>query len=260
MTEKEKAAPFYRGVRALLAEDNLVNQEVISTMLENRGIEVTAVANGVDAIQKLRELNFDIIFMDCQMPLQDGYETIRQIRADLRIKNLPVIAISARDQQEKCLQAGMNDYISKPVRAGALDEVLLKFLKSRHPVADSQSITGIQHISLDTASIDVQILEQLKEDTQKKFSSIIKTYMTEAENLLQMIDQSLKQDDRKSIEYAAHSLKSASGQIGAVAMRAQMDFIETHALGGNLNEIREVFSKAVHSYGRLKEQLLQIIA
>ena len=121
--------------RILLAEDNAINQEVASAMLESAGCEVVAVDNGQKALQKLDAEHFDLVLMDCQMPTMDGFETTRIIRQKKsRYSKIPVIALTADIQQgitDQCRQAGMDDYLSKPFTHESLVEMVIKWLPDR---------------------------------------------------------------------------------------------------------------------------------
>ncbi|MBK9990034.1 MAG: response regulator [Verrucomicrobia bacterium] len=120
-----------KGLRVLVAEDNVVNQRVIQIQLSRLGCITKIVGNGLLAIEALRESNFDLVLMDCQMPELDGYETTHRLRSTDENK-IPIIAMTANammGDREKCIQAGMNDYLSKPTRVAELQEVLLRVVK-----------------------------------------------------------------------------------------------------------------------------------
>ncbi|WP_372796523.1 response regulator [Pontiella sp.] len=125
------------GAAVLLVEDNKVNQKVVSTMLTKAGCKVTTADNGRDALLCLRNKKFDLVLMDCAMPVMDGFEATRQIRAmDGDIAKIPVVAITANAMKEdelKCLDSGMNDYIAKPVSRPVLIKKLNKYLKEKKP-------------------------------------------------------------------------------------------------------------------------------
>jgi two-component system, sensor histidine kinase and response regulator len=126
-----------KGARVLLAEDNAVNQLLTRRMLEKLGTSVTIAENGEAAIEALAADRFDIVLMDCQMPVMDGYAATRRIRdgaAGPDAANLPIIALTAHalsGHREECLAAGMNDYLTKPIDAGALRSLLGELLRVR---------------------------------------------------------------------------------------------------------------------------------
>jgi signal transduction histidine kinase/ActR/RegA family two-component response regulator len=128
--EETVATQIRAGVKVLLVEDNKVNQKVAMAILRKAGCEVEAVENGQNAIQQIRKAHYDVVLMDCQMPVMDGFEATAQIRAMRKPRgNIPIIAITAhamKDDRQKCLDAGMDDYISKPVSRQALVSLINK--------------------------------------------------------------------------------------------------------------------------------------
>jgi CheY-like chemotaxis protein len=118
--------------RALVAEDNLVNQEIVGAMLEKLGVETTIVDNGARAVEALRRQRFDLVLMDCQMPVLDGYDATVQIREnEPPDRRTPIIALTANafvEDRNLCVQAGMDDYLAKPVSFVTLTEVLQRWL------------------------------------------------------------------------------------------------------------------------------------
>lgn len=136
--------PASAGVRVLLAEDNMVNQKVAKAMLEKLGCIVEVAIHGAQAVERFREQPYDLIVMDCQMPVMDGLQATREIRLverdragpnDDPASGVPIIALTAHAMPEDralCMDAGMNDYLSKPVRTDSLRQALLKWV----PAAD----------------------------------------------------------------------------------------------------------------------------
>ncbi|HRD67876.1 MAG TPA: response regulator [Candidatus Competibacter sp.] len=117
--------------RVLLVEDNLLNQKLAQAMLWRLGLEVVAVDNGREAVETLRRDTFDAVLMDCQMPEMDGFEATRVIRGDGVHAALPIIAVTANamaGDRERCLAAGMNDYLAKPFTLDMLRDVLRRWL------------------------------------------------------------------------------------------------------------------------------------
>ena len=117
------------GFRVLLAEDNVVNQKVATHLLKKMGAQVDVVANGREALEMANHLHYDVILMDCQMPEMDGYEATRRIRS--QNQTVPIIALTAhamKGDRQHCLEAGMNDYLSKPISNEALRQTLASWL------------------------------------------------------------------------------------------------------------------------------------
>ncbi len=134
------ALPF-SGTRILLAEDNPVNQKLATRLLQRLGAEVHVAVNGVEALQALREADFDAVLMDCQMPLMDGYEATQRLRSPaglVRNPNIPVIALTAHalaTDRDKCMAAGMNDYLTKPINPTHLRQALCRALPAPDKLA-----------------------------------------------------------------------------------------------------------------------------
>jgi CheY-like chemotaxis protein len=130
---------LHRKLSVLLAEDNVVNQKVASRMLAKLGCTVDFAANGADAVEMVGRSRYDLVFMDCQMPEMDGYEATRQIRERmLGAGHLPIVAMTAnalQSDREACLEAGMDDYVAKPVRVEAIDAALHRWVPDRPEVA-----------------------------------------------------------------------------------------------------------------------------
>jgi len=121
--------------RVLLAEDNVVNQQIAAVMLEGLGIHVDVVENGLEALQALEHAEYDVVLMDCQMPLMDGFEATAELRrrerSDGGQRHVPVLALTANamdGDQEQCLAAGMDDYLAKPFTQAALQALLTRWL------------------------------------------------------------------------------------------------------------------------------------
>lgn len=252
---------YYEDAKALLVEDNMVNQEVIGTMLSNRGFDVSKAANGDEGVHKAAQQEFDIIFMDCQMPIMDGYEATRKIRATNN--QTPIIAISAKalkGEREICIKTGMSDYLTKPLKAQALDVMLQKILPGRGVKQVGKIILPSGQQIFDKGSvIDKRVLEGLRGMANLKFSVIIKTYLEEAQNHIQALEKAVSAGDLKLAERASHSLKSASGQVGAVEMQDLMAVIERLAEKEDLPSIKKKLEAVPGSFAKLKEDLNRLL-
>jgi len=123
--------------KILLVEDNLVNQKVALALLEKMGYQVDVTANGQEALEALDETDYDLILMDCQMPVKDGYETTRAIRKlEGSLAEIPIIAMTANamaGDDEKCYEAGMNDYMTKPINSKLMAEKIGAFAAQKQP-------------------------------------------------------------------------------------------------------------------------------
>ncbi|GAB6141435.1 hypothetical protein JCM14076_21640 [Methylosoma difficile] len=213
----------------LLVEDNPVNQEVGRLMLESFGCGVDIAQNGLEALQIVKEKAFDLVFMDCMMPEMDGYEATAAIRGLQReggVGYFPIIAITANaveGDQERCLQAGMDGYVSKPFNAHRLHDVLNSWLNTPIqsvgmevlPVERSTDTHGESYIK-EALLENIQKLDQNGGDGLLK--QVINLYLDNAEKLLQNLETSWSAMDIENLRIASHTLKSTSSQMGASSL------------------------------------------
>ncbi len=221
------AAPAPKG-RILLAEDNSTNQIVAVALLRKLGHRVDVVADGVEAVKALKGIPYDVVLMDCQMPEMDGYEATRRIRCgeagDSR-RSTPIIAMTARAMQgdrEKCLDAGMDDYLSKPIDAAALSDALDKWLSRK-----GESVKGDGAAATDAAKaghdcrpvLDLtQVRDRLMNDDDL-LVQIIDTFMSDTPQRLAALKESLESGDISNATLQSHSIKGAASAIGAERVR-----------------------------------------
>lgn len=228
----DSAPLYYRDTLVLIAEDNVVNQEVMNSMLRHYGVSSIIVDNGRAALEQIGKTDFDLVFMDCQMPVMDGYEATGEIRKTGQ--TLPIIALTAnaiKGDREKCLAAGMNDYLSKPVRAAELETILKSWLpKDKVAVQKSETLDSVpqerKFIWEDGSAIDTKVLQQLRAVTGDKFNSILLSFQQNAGMLMTRIEDTFKKEDWTGMKMAAHSLKSSLGQLGAHEVEALAAVIE----------------------------------
>ena len=218
--EPEAPVPVADGlattVRVLVAEDNEVNQLVIEKMLAKRGFDVDIAADGVEALAKLATGAYAAVFMDCQMPNLDGYSTTARIRERERAgQRLPVIAMTAhamKGDRERCLEAGMDDYLSKPLRPDALDEVLERWLGVEPAIE---------------AFIDAARMRTFRDDYPDIVDQLLDLFLTSTPPLIDELHAALAAGDDDELRRAAHKLKGSCQNIGATFMATLCRSIET---------------------------------
>jgi len=215
---------IFNNQRVLLVEDNRINCEFCVEILENLGLSVTTAAHGRQAIDILeKENNFDIIFMDCQMPIMDGYQATEYIiekQNNMGWKKTPIIAITAnamKGDKEKCLAVGMKDYVPKPVYRDDMKHMLLKWLPHEDIFAKQEPCSTIG----ETPNIvfDKDILLEMKYIMGNQFDYAVQLYLNDTQFNLDNLKRQVTQDRMpEDIILLGHSLKSASAYMGAVKL------------------------------------------
>ncbi len=254
-----------RPLKILLAEDNLVNQTVATKRLEKLGHRVIVAGDGNSALQRVKEASFDGIFMDIQMPGMDGYETTAKIRDHERSANLKphwIVAMTAhamKGDEERCLLAGMDDYISKPFRTETLIEILRRMEGSLERGPQSDDSSGQPH--------GEGLLEFLGtmgvEDREDRLAAAEVFLDTLPEELLRM-EQAVKNEDHNQVGFAAHSLKGVAGLFGdarSVALALELEQITSDA-GADYPRLRverlaDQLSEALHALAAEIEKILE---
>jgi PAS domain S-box-containing protein len=200
--------------RVLLAEDNEVNQQVAALFLQRLGYESYVVPNGQEALRALETQDFDAVLMDCQMPVLDGYEATRRIRAmDGPKSKIPIIAVTASampEERQKCFDAGMSDFTSKPIFATTLNEVLTRALDSTRR----------------TLAADKSYDQSLRASLGGNMARLIDVYAESAELQLETIARCLRTGDTETAARAAHTLKGGSSALAVDQMTDYAERIE----------------------------------
>ncbi len=211
------------GARLLLAEDNEINQQIAVELLEGAGATVVVANDGREAMRKFRAEpagTFDIVLTDLQMPEVDGYEVVQQIRADAERGQVPVIAITAHamaEERERCMAAGMNDYITKPIDPDVMFATLLRWLPKRADVAAAPVVTntGAAEPALIITGIDtVKGLKRVA-GNRTLYRRLLEKYVEGQAGAPEVLCAALAAGDRSTAERIAHTAKGVSGTIGA---------------------------------------------
>jgi CheY-like chemotaxis protein len=218
-----------RGARVLLVEDNEINQEVAIGQLEDAEVFVVLAENGADAVRMVRENDYDLVLMDMQMPVMDGIEATRIIRADPKVKSVPIIAMTANalvSDRELCLEAGMNDHIAKPIDPDQLFGVLLRWIRrperdgvrlhDRTAVRSAPAAEGADGSPLDIPGIDVAGALKRTGGNRKRYETLLQRFAHQQAGAVENIRKALASGDVATAERGAHSLKGASATLGAM--------------------------------------------
>jgi CheY-like chemotaxis protein len=265
--------PLY-GTHILLAEDNRVNREITTEMLEGFGCKVSTAQTGVETVELARKERFDLIFMDCQMPVMDGFEATRHIvelKARGEIAPVPIIALTAnamKGDRERCLEEGMDDYLSKPMRKASLEAILLKWLRVQleasmqaSPAPPPQAAESIA--ASDDYGVDAQIFASAAEMLREKLGLVVSYYIEDADNYINRIAAALEANDPVNVMVPAHTLKSSSRQFGVtrladlaaraeVAARAVKDGQRAEDMWPLLARMQEALAAAKPFFEKLK--------
>ncbi|HLA71762.1 MAG TPA: response regulator [Steroidobacteraceae bacterium] len=225
--------PVLDHLSVLLVEDNMVNCTLALEMLQRLGCDAMHAGNGVEALDALEKQSFDVVLMDCQMPVMDGFIATRKLREREVFKKLEptrVVALTANalaGDREACLAAGMNDYLAKPFTLAQLRNILLPSKVSR---------SAANKVTLDSSAIDA--VRQLDPDGQDRLlSRLIALYRDDSSQLLADIDNGMKVGDAEVVARAAHTLKSSSANLGATNVAAIARKIETAARQGDITDL-----------------------
>ena len=235
----------FNNAHILLAEDNPTNQMVATKMLEKYGCIVTSARNGQEAVRMLKQRSFDLIFMDCQMPEMDGFEATRIIR-DLEERTsqpkTPIIAFTAhamKGDDDKCFDAGMNDYMSKPVHKRTMAKMLIKWLHSDNyessNILKDKSSTAANHSSLSTGTLnqddlDKELLEDIKNLMEDKFDILLEKSLINTEQNITLLEKAYQDQDIEMISNCSHSIKSPCAALGLMNVSRTADYIEEQAI------------------------------
>jgi PAS domain S-box-containing protein len=224
--------------RILVAEDNAINRKVALAQLESLGYATDIVCNGREAVRALEESEYDIILMDCQMPEMDGLEATAEIRnREKNSKQTTIIAMTAhalKGEREKCLAAGMNDFISKPVKLDALRQMIERWtISSDDKTADdSANQTPFNDSTINSnPSVDLSVLESFsylqKPGQPSLIGNLIDLFVEDTSRRLSQLRQMSADPD--AIKKAAHNVKGAAGNIGALRMAELCGNLEQNA-------------------------------
>ena len=264
----------YSSSRILLVEDNLVNQAVSRAMLEYFGCRMDAVGNGREALEAIAGAHYDLILMDCQMPLMDGYEATRAIREREAFgdRRIPIVALTAHAMEgdrEICLEAGMDDYLSKPYKPEELHSVLIRWLG---PASDrgeegqkgtEARLAPFPHAGGEEETkecppgrqpIDAKALAAIRaldvKGTGHILEKVVRMFFDSSPVLLSAMHEAAVADDRDALSRAAHTLKSASANLGALPLSYLCREMEMQSRTGKVESAASLIADIEAEYAR----------
>ena len=230
------------GIRILLVEDNEMNQQVATELLESAGAVVTVANHGGEAVKILTEGSqappFDVVFMDLQMPEMDGFTASRLLRRDPRLQNFPIIAMTAHalvEERQRCLDAGMNDHVSKPIDPDVLFSTLMRWAKPRPRQATESQAPPIpaRTTPANTAGelpeiVGINLDDGLKRvaGNRRLYRDLLGQFVAKQANAALRISAALESEDLKLAERIAHTVKGVAGNLGITQVQSAAQQLE----------------------------------
>ncbi len=235
------------GFRVLVAEDNLINQQVVCEFLKLSGITVEIANNGREALDLLEQSRFDAVLMDVHMPVLDGFETTKLIRSQARFAELPVIALTAgvtKEERSRCTVSGMNGFIAKPINPEKLLATLVQWLKpARKTIAFEDRQDGVNSMA-NLPGFELNNLLVLLGNNQQLATQLLNSFSVDMKNLPGEVEALLAAGDLAAAGALVHKLKGAAGTIGALQLHEAAERLEAE-LNGELAAVEFNRFKAV---------------
>jgi CheY-like chemotaxis protein len=263
----EETAPPDPSGQILLAEDNPVNQRVASAMLENLGFRVDVVADGAQAVKAAAETSYQAILMDGQMPILDGYLAATEIRLHEGPRRTPIIAVTGsamKSDQQRCLAAGMDDYLAKPLNLDALAEVLRRWsdpAMGDDPTRPAPPVhVGLDHLDDPGRPVlDADVIARLEhlgasagEDLMGQLATL---FLADAVTRVAALRQAIARDDASAVVRSAHTLSGASANLGATALARLCATLASDGAVGDLSGGDSLLDALEDELGRVREAL-----
>ena len=267
-TDLQNIYNYYSPAKILLAEDNPINQMVAIEILTLAGMTVHKAANGREAIKKIKNEAFDAVLMDVQMPIMDGLEATTRIRNDLGNKDLPIIAMTAhamRGDREKCIAAGMDDYISKPIDRVKLYKVLKKYIPgngfvSNIPASQISGNKNIQPKAIKTSTIKITGVDMDEGMdrmgcSHERYLTILFQFCQDLEPIIFQLKEFIQENNLPKAREKNHSLKGAAGNLAVKDLFAASQSLEKSIDSRDMEQMKSFFSKVEESFFEVKNSL-----
>jgi len=265
--ENIAALKAIRGANILLVEDNEINQEIANEILEQEGFKVAIANNGQEAVEMVAKGGYDCVLMDCQMPVMDGYEATRTIRKEERFSTLPIVAMTANVMQgdrEKCIDAGMNDHVSKPISTKELFTALAKWIE---PGERDEVVSAVTPAAKEEAGplpemegVDTVAGLAIVGGNEKLYRKLLIKFEQNSSNSVAEIKKALETGDTELAERLTHTVKGVAANIGAKNLAATAEPLES-AIGKGQSQLYEhLLNDFSKSLNQVMESLSVLVA
>src|SRR6516225_3598173 len=243
-----------KGARVLLVEDEPVNVEVCVAMLESMGCTVESAINGLCALDRRACGEFGLILMDCQVPEMDGYQATAEIRPREALSNRrpPTVAVTGIGARERCLAAGMDDYLAKPYTLDQIRAMLTTWLSPSVPPVKRDHLALVPASSPLNEPLDYKVLDSLRqlqrEGRPDIVQQVINLFFNDAEDLLRDLTEGAENKDTELLHQASHALKSVSANVGAIILSSRCGELEVMAQAGTVAGAGGMVSAIIEAY------------
>ena len=258
----------WRNTRVLLAEDNLTNQQVALAILRKLGLKADVVTNGREATAALRNIPYQMVLMDVQMPEMDGLEATRMVRSadgGARNRGVPIIAMTASAMEQdrrRCLEAGMDDYIAKPVTPESLARIIKKWLATPGPAESDapQSGRSLPAAAAANTYLDVMVFDQAAllrrvMGDRPLAREVVAGFLGDIPKQIESLKSYLQARDAQGAERQAHTIKGAAAAVGGDVLRNVALKLEEASKAGDLATVADLLGELVNQFARLKQAM-----
>ena len=264
-TAKEQRPRF--EAKALVVDDNSINQTVAKGMLAKFGIESDSAGNGREAIDKLEQFSYDLVFMDCQMPVMDGYtatQAIRNPQSNVKNHSIPIVAMTANAMQgdrEKCMDVGMDDFIAKPVDVIKLQRKLEKWLAinridlAKEPAVAVEPVETVDEESSKEVVFDYAAMSERLMDDHELISTVADAFLQDMPVQIEQLVMLIDNGDCQQAGAQAHKIKGAAANVGGLTLSAQALIIEQASKAGKNDILIQQIEQLKQQYLLLKSEI-----
>ncbi|HSR13234.1 MAG TPA: response regulator, partial [Thermodesulfobacteriota bacterium] len=259
--EGAKTAAAVQGAHILLVEDTPINRKVAMKMLEALGYTADHAGNGLEAVKALERGAYDVVLMDVQMPEMDGLEATRQIRQKEGITEgarIPIIAMTAhalKGDRQKCLDAGMDDYLTKPIQKKDLSDALARWIRKEKGSKMPQDASGKDDLQCDIPVFDRLSLLQQIENNEDLLRELVEGFVEDTTKRIDLLEKATLGEDAEGIRFQAHALKGSAGTMRAQALKETSFQMEKAGEKEDFAKARELLGAVKEAFGKFRQEV-----